>query len=770
MNNVEEEFQNLQILEKGNQSINYQYVTVFKNPSKLPINQIHLERIWYELKHDIPKDLDYLELPEDVLLKKIYNKKSEIIPALHKRWLPKIILYNFQPYAFTFPTEDDMVFITDNLMYIDCLDYLLKCNFHQFWCTILFEPSAAVSLRSFILNPILPHQMAYLEDDYAKVYIAVFNKFLLVYQRLIQFKASEDEYLSEEYAYEKLLEKKLINLPIVNTLSLIYKDTDVNFVNSITSLYFNNTTHLDFQFKEVEGSIDQTLLILEMIGGHVCGFRENAVVVPIAITPRPPVFNLSWVYSVVNYLLNTMSLLRTLLEFYKPAMELCIQKDLPFRLPFTYVSIYTELYELMTDREELKLQPILCERVFDEINLGRSEFIDVYHMFVSYCLDKTLECMGDDKKQEELVELYLNLMNVALEDDYFICDYNVKYNVANQNEMFESCTALDKTRTEFIVSCINKLSRHRKLNQLSTLNKQTVEDVFKRFKPPEIEPEPEEVPIAGPSQENQTPNEVELEIKIKEITDMFPHLGDGFILECLESYEFNSSDVINAILEENLPPHLYNVPFDKIRIPPEPEPEKPVLAYHGKKPDYDDALALLNDKEEIKHLKPLYLEKAQYSNDYLYDDEYDDRDYDDVPIKVSDNPLEKELLTYNPNHEDVASDSSESEEEVPESSSQKANAKSSVRSNQSGSGDNRNKMNFCEDPAVIRERREAKFRSHHRPPQQTNSNVVGKPKGQGQEKDVLKARDKKSVNKSSRANHNRKSGAQWKRSRGMFPM
>nr|CAH7757612.1 unnamed protein product [Callosobruchus chinensis] len=79
-------------------------------------------------------------------------------------------------------------------------------------------------------------------------------------------------------------------------------------------------------------------------------------------------------------------------------------------------------------------------------------------------------------------------------------------------------------------------------------------------------------------------------------------------------------------------------------------------------------------------------------------------------------------------------------------------------------------MNFCEDPAVLRERREQRFRSKHPPknPQQKPS-VVGKPKGQGQDKNTQKARDKKETNKSSRANHNRKSGASWKRSRGMIP-
>lgn len=56
----------------------------------------------------------------------------------------------------------------------------------------------------------------------------------------------------------------------------------------------------------------------------------------------------------------------------------------------------------------------------------------------------------------------------------------------------------------------------------------------------------------------------------------------GFVLQCLQSYGYSTADVINAILENNLPPHLAEIPFDSIRIPPEPEPEQPVLAYRGK--------------------------------------------------------------------------------------------------------------------------------------------------------------------------------------------
>jgi hypothetical protein len=43
--------------------------------------------------------------------------------------------------------------------------------------------------------------------------------------------------------------------------------------------------------------------------------------------------------------------------------------------------------------------------------------------------------------------------------------------------------------------------------------------------------------------------------------------------------------------------------------------------------------------------------------------------------------------------------------------------------------------------------------------------MVGKPKGQGQDKEVIRNRQKKTLNKS----QHKKSGADFKRSRGMFP-
>lgn len=47
--------------------------------------------------------------------------------------------------------------------------------------------------------------------------------------------------------------------------------------------------------------------------------------------------------------------------------------------------------------------------------------------------------------------------------------------------------------------------------------------------------------------------------------------------------------------------------------------------------------------------------------------------------------------------------------------------------------------------------------------------VVGNAKGQGQDASTQQNRQKKDANKSTRANHNRRQGAAFKRNRGMIP-
>lgn len=67
--------------------------------------------------------------------------------------------------------------------------------------------------------------------------------------------------MTDDYGYKILSEKKLINLPIVNTIAYLYKNTHIDVVNKVCEVFFNDTSQLDFRIKEVEDLIHQNLLV-----------------------------------------------------------------------------------------------------------------------------------------------------------------------------------------------------------------------------------------------------------------------------------------------------------------------------------------------------------------------------------------------------------------------------------------------------------------------------------------------------------------------------
>lgn len=67
--------------------------------------------------------------------------------------------------------------------------------------------------------------------------------------------------MPKSFGISKLIEKKLLNLPIVITLGVLYRDIYLEFINRVSSLYFENPLHLDFIVKEVETTVDQNFIV-----------------------------------------------------------------------------------------------------------------------------------------------------------------------------------------------------------------------------------------------------------------------------------------------------------------------------------------------------------------------------------------------------------------------------------------------------------------------------------------------------------------------------
>ncbi|XP_011813073.1 PREDICTED: activating signal cointegrator 1 complex subunit 2 isoform X3 [Colobus angolensis palliatus] len=326
---------------------------------------------------------------------------------------------------------------------------------------------------------------------------------------------------------------------------------------------------------------------------------------------------------------------------------------------------------------------------------------------------------------------------------------------------------------------------------------------------------------------------VELDSLISQVKDLLPDLGEGFILACLEYYHYDPEQVINNILEERLAPTLSQLDRNLDReMKPDPTPlltsrhnvfqndefdvfsrdsvdlsrvhkgkslragaVKPVVSGLSIPCDLpslmvflplflpfllstrkeENTRSLLNDKRAVAAQRQRY---EQYSvvveevplqpgeslpyHSIYYEDEYDDT-YDGNQVGANDADSDDELISRRPftipqvlrtkvpregQEEDDDDEEEEADEEAPKPD------------------------HFVQDPAVLREKAEARrmaFLAKKGYRHDSSTAVAGSPRGHGQSRETTQERRKKEANKAARANHNRRTMADRKRSKGMIP-
>ena len=169
-------------------------------------------------------------------------------------------------------------------------------------------------------------------------------------------------------------------------------------------------------------------------------------------------------------------------------------------------------------------------------------------------------------------------------------------------------------------------------------------------------------------------NEVELFSLVSHVQDLLPGLGDGFVILCLEELNYDVEQVINLILEDNLPPSLQNLDrnlskdevmksrkqptetlleqrhsvFDKDEFDIFAGNKVDVSKIHkGKRRDKASLKTLLTDKSDItESVKERYSAYDVFNRHVwtasLYDDEYDDT-YDSQNVGAQDADSADEL-------------------------------------------------------------------------------------------------------------------------------
>ncbi|MEE6510071.1 hypothetical protein FKM82_029138 [Ascaphus truei] len=455
----------------------------------------------------------------------------------------------------------------------------------------------------------------------------------------------------------------------------------------------------------------------------------------------------------------------------------------PRRLSSFYELFFSEMEATLMKRrfEDKSVQTDLWRR----LSHSRKKLLEICHIIISEtCLQPILEHRAENI--QPFVEDFLQIMTALLPERRFLCDYDVLFPVAEDVCLLQQVSpTLDETRTAYLL--------HGVQGAWADTRRPRAPPAAPARTAPNGAAVGEHVGTARNAQRNGEPEctgaaasliEVEVDSLVSQVRDLFPELGDGFILCCLEEYGHNSEYVINNLLEENLTPRLQGLD----RTMPRPERVDPCPLITSRSNAFADdefdvfsrdivdtsriwkgrrkqpsAAQLLADKSEIFAQRERYsqysviMEERPVGVDY--DDEYDDT-YDGSQVGANDADSDDELISRRPFTTPrvlQAREQAEEEEEEEAAAAEEERLKPD---------------HFVQDPAVLRERAEARRANFHarrgfRPDHATA--VAGTARGQGQSRETTQERRKKESHKGARANHNRRSMADRKRNKGMIP-
>ncbi|VFV22113.1 Hypothetical predicted protein [Lynx pardinus] len=637
-------------------------------------------------------------------------------------------------------------------------------------------------------------------DMQKRLHRSVFLTFL----RMSTHKESKDHFISPSAFGEILYNNFLFDIPKILDLCVLFgKGNSPLLQKMIGNIFIQQPSY----YNDLDETMPTILQVFSNILQH-CGLQgDGASATPQKLEERgrltPSDMPLLELKDIVLYLCDTCTTLWAFLDIFPLACQTFQKHDFCYRLASFYEIAIPELESAIKKRrlEDSKLLGDLWQR----LSHSRKKLLEIFHILMNQiCLLPVLENSCDNI--QGFIEEFLQIFSSLLQEKRFLRDYDTLFPVADDVSLLQQASAvLDETRTAYILQAVE--------SAWEGVDRRKATDA----KDPPVAEDPNGViamvePVSGPFShlENSEEEEcmgaaaplgppvcgVELDSLISQVKDLLPDLGEGFILACLEHYSYNPEQVINNILEERLAPALSQLDRSLDRqVKPDPTPlltsrhnvfqndEFDVFSrdtvdlsrVHKGRRKEENTRSLLNDKREVVAQRQRYEqysvvveevplqpgEGLPYRGDD-YEDEYDDT-YDGNQVGANDADSDDELISRRPftipqvlrtkvpgegQEEDEDEEEEEAEDEAPKPD------------------------HFVQDPAVLREKAEARrmaFLARKGYRHDSSTAVAGSPRGHGQNRETTQERRKKEANKATRANHNRRTMADRKRSKGMIP-
>lgn len=764
------------------------------------------------------------------------NGISKKITGIHKLWAN--LTYEWIPYRFPPKIEElDIVGASEtwceiSTVVLDDLEFLLRLPHHKFWSQCIYDDNLQIHLGRILQR--LPRQHDYEKiNNYPREILSIARKLahktFLVFLRLSTHKESTEFYITPIVFGKIIYDTYLFDIPKILDICVLFHDDNSTLVEKMVKnviekskgRYDNDIKQTAQTIKEalykVQGEIENLLFRTPGILSNNDTTNINQELIYIAsysadilltidkfisaYNPAAIIFYNSHLYCISEE--SSSSMQNKNKSIIKPGM--CVDDvkyaSFPDLISAFYENGLIPIYRRVIKQKQLgAMSTTMAEAVSSIIQTARQSAISGFRTLIySSCIAPMLEgtenqsnepCSTPNSPALDLAEAYLLILTSTLSDEHFFRDYSNTHNIRDDLEIYKQVgVELDQVCVQNILDVIHDLDHKLKETLRETIESDQQKGLCHSY---------EDASLTGNKIDQclKTAQPSDVDALVLQVKDLFSNLGDGFILSCLEHFDYSPEHLINCLLEDNLPSQLakmdrkmpkmpvsatnIEVSKDSIAQSVNSEPNEPPLSVHdeafdvadsaiismhkGKQRRAKNANVMLNDKTDLmtKQMKDRFAALSIVVDEevinpgfsdglYNYDDEYDDT-YDDQAMGERE-PDADDLETRRPfvlpqalggGHITFVNEDSDEDLEH----------------------ETKNPLDFVRNPEKVREEAERKRQEKNRKSGMSlpNRDVVGKKSGQGQEKQVLINRKNKTENK---GKHTR-SAADRKMSKGMF--
>lgn len=743
--------------------------------------------------------LDQLQITH----KDLKTGKLRTSPALHPEQKADRYFVLYKP-----PPKDNIPALVEEYLeratfVANDLDWLLALPHDKFWCQVIFDETLQKCLDSYLhYVPRKFDEWVAPSPEVVDMQKRLHRSVFLTFVRMSTHKESKDHFLSPSAFGEILYNNFLFDIPKILDLCVLFgKGNSPLLKKMIGNIFIQQPSY----YNDLDETMPTILQVFSNILQHSGLHGDGASATPQKLEERgrltPSDMPLLELKDIVLYLCDTCTTLWAFLDIFPLACQTFQKHDFCYRLASFYEIAIPELESAMKKRrlEDSKLLGDLWQR----LSHSRKKLLEIFHILLNQiCLLPVLESSCENI--QGFIEEFLQIFSSLLQEKRFLRDYDALFPVAEDVSLLQQASSvLDETRAAYILQAVESawegVDRRKASDAKDPPGAELLNGVMAIAEPvsaPSSRPEnsEEEECMGAAAALSPAVCGVELDSLISQVKDLLPDLGEGFILACLEHYGYDPEQVINNILEERLAPALSQLDRSLDRqVKPDPTPlltsrhnifqndEFDVFSrdsvdlsrVHKGRRKEENTRILLNDRREVAAQRQRYERYSVVVEEVLvqpgeglsycgddYEDEYDDT-YDGNQVGANDADSDDELISRRPFtipqvlRTKVPREGQEEEEEEEEAEDEAPKPD-----------------HFVQDPAVLREKAEARrmaFLARKGYRHDSSTAVAGSPRGHGQSRETTQERRKKESNKSTRANHNRRTMADRKRSKGMIP-